>query len=136
MHPSRNYLLVIIAAAITMIFLVMGCTSPDSGNNPVRAIESYLHGLVAKDANQVVVFSCAAWEEQARQELRSFDANTIRLENLQCQEIGRDGEATLVKCSGNIIANYGAEDMSIDLSRLVYKAILESGEWRMCGYQE
>jgi hypothetical protein len=125
-----------ILTASTILLLLAGCSNQNTGNRPVVTIEAYLKALVAKDANQVITLSCAAWEEQARQELRSFDANSMSLNDLQCQEIERQGDAVLVQCTGTILANYGAEEMSIDLSSWIYKVIQEGGEWRMCGYQE
>lgn len=134
MHNNRYHPILMFAAG-ALILLLAGCSGQGSNSDPAGAIEAYLAGLVAKDENQVITLSCAAWEAQARQELRSFDANSISLNNLQCQEAGSDGEATLVQCTGEILATYGAEKMTIDLSRQTYKAIQEGGEWRMCGYK-
>ena len=125
---------VCIVICLSLSFLA-GCSNQGASSGPTGAIEAYVKALVDKDANQVINLSCAAWEEQARQELRSFDANKMELNALQCEEAGKEGEATLVKCTGTILANYGAEEMSIDLSAWIYKAIQEGGEWRMCGYQ-
>jgi hypothetical protein len=122
-------------AAGAVIILIAGCSSQGTGSSPTGAVEAYLAGLIAKDENQVITMSCAAWEEQARQELRSFDANSIKLNNLECQEAGSEGETTLVHCTGEILATYGSENMTIDLSQQTYKVIQESGEWRMCGYK-
>ena len=127
-------ILIVTIALGALVLLVVGCSS--QGNGPADAIQAYLQALAAKDANQVANLSCAAWEEQAAQELRSFDASTLTLEDLECQEAGQAGAATLVTCTGTIIANYGTEQLPIDLSTLVYQTIQEGGEWRMCGYQQ
>lgn len=134
MYNKRLHPIVIFTAG-ALILLLAGCSSQGAGSGPAGAIEAYLNALVAKDENQVITLSCAAWEEQARQELRSFDANSISLNNLQCQEAGSEGETTLVQCTGEILATYGAEKMSIDLSKQTYKVLQENGEWRMCGYR-
>ena len=134
MYKKRIHPIVSIVVG-ALILLLAGCSSQDTGNGPTGAVEAYLAGLIAKDENQVITMSCAAWEEQARQELRSFDANSLKLNNLQCQEAGSEGEATLVHCTGEILATYGSENMSINLSQQTYKVIQESGDWRMCGYQ-
>jgi hypothetical protein len=142
MSPNKDILMnnkrihpIVILSCGALILLLAGCSNQGAGNGPAGAIEAYLKALVAKDENQVITLSCGAWEEQARQELRSFDANSISLNNLQCQETGNEGEATLVHCTGEILATYGAEKMTIDLSQQTYKVVQESGDWRMCGYQ-
>jgi hypothetical protein len=54
---------------------------------------------------------------------------------MKCQEAGSDGSYTLVQCQGKIVADYNGEKQEFDLNRRVFRAILEGGEWRMCGYQ-
>jgi hypothetical protein len=131
MRRSWITILIILIALVS----AAACSSQGATNTPTDAIGAYIHALVAKDTNQVITLSCAAWEEQARQELRSFDANTLELKDLQCQEAGQEANATLVTCTGSILANYGAEQMELDLSNQVYKVVQEAGEWRMCGYK-
>jgi hypothetical protein len=114
--------------------LIAACASQGS-TGASGAITTYIKSLVAKDANQLVNSSCSAWEANARQELRTFDAVTVTLQDLKCQEAGQDGETTLVSCSGKIVANYGNEVLEINLSDRDYQAITEGGEWRMCGYR-
>ena len=79
--------------------------------------------------------SCAAWEADAKTELNSFGAVTARLEDLSCNEAGKDGNFTLVACTGKIIANYNGEDQTINLADRTYKMVQEGGDWRMCGYR-
>ncbi|MBP1692498.1 MAG: hypothetical protein H6Q37_381 [Chloroflexi bacterium] len=124
-------------SAILLLFAIYltGCTGLN-GANASKAVEGYLKALVAKDTNQVVNASCAAWEASARQELRTFDAVTVSLDKLSCNESGNEGEFALVACTGKIVANYGNEVLEINLNDRIYKAIEESGEWRMCGYQQ
>jgi hypothetical protein len=57
------------------------------------------------------------------------------LKDLDCQETGKDGDITLVRCSGKIEANYGNEILEIDLTRRAFQTVYEAGEWRMCGYR-
>ncbi len=68
-------------------------------------------------------------------ELESFTAVTVTLQDLACQESGKDGETRLIECSGKIVANYGNEVLEITLSERIYQAVYEAGEWRMCGYR-
>lgn len=126
---SRHLLPVLLLAT-----LLLGCTG--AVGSPTTTIEAYLNALAAKDTDQLTSLSCSNWEEQARQELRSFDASTITLKDLKCQENGQEGESTLVVCQGQIIASYGAENMIIDLASWIFKVVKENGEWRMCGYNK
>jgi hypothetical protein len=105
-----------------------------SAGSPAKAIETYLNALVARNENAVVSASCASWEASARQEYNSFAAVTLEAKDLVCQAAGADGDYTLVNCTGVIIANYGNEDLQIDVAERSYRAIQEGGEWRMCGY--
>jgi hypothetical protein len=124
---------------VTALLLLVGlslaaCSSP-SQPGPVSAVESYQNALIAGDADQLVSASCADWEAQALLELDSFTAVTTQLEGRVCQESGKDGDATLVACTGSIKANYGGEVLEIDLADRTYQVIYEGGEWRMCGYR-
>lgn len=126
---KKRLLLWILTSALLAL---AGCSSRDSAPG---AIEAYLKALAAKDANQLVNSACAAWEQQAQQELRSFDAATLQLEDLKCSEAGTDEPYTLVTCTGRINASYGAEKMTLEITDLTFRAIQEGGEWRMCGYK-
>jgi hypothetical protein len=119
-----------------MILTVMlaGCAASASAN-PAQAVESYIKALVARDVNQVVNASCAAWEGDARQEFRAFDAVTVTLENLSCQVSSQEDQSAVVSCTGKIVANYGDEVLEINLADRDYHVLHEGGEWRMCGYR-
>jgi hypothetical protein len=112
------------------------CNTGNSAASAPAAVEGYLQALVAKDENQMINLSCAAWEAQAKQEFNSFSAVELKLENLECQTTGQQGEYTLVSCSGSMIASYGAEDLQIDVAERNYQLIQEGGDWRVCGYHE
>ena len=99
------------------------------------AIEAYLDALVSKDDIRAVNKSCLAWEEGAHAEASSFEAVIVRLDGLACRAVNVSGDRTLVDCEGKIIANYGGEDQDILLSQRTYLAVLEDGEWKMCGYE-
>ena len=115
--------------------ILSACNGASTSQSAPAAIQAYLRALETKDANQMINLSCAAWESQARLEYDSFAAVKVVLENLSCKESGKDGEDTLVACTGKIIASYGAEDLVIDLQERTYLAVNEGGEWRMCGYR-
>ncbi len=114
-------------------FALLSACGP-SASSSSSAIEGYLEALVAKDAIGAVNKACLAWEESARAEGSSFEAVEARLESLSCSEIGDQNDFKIVACDGLIIANYGGEDQDIDLADRNYMAVLEDGEWKMCGY--
>ena len=79
--------------------------------------------------------ACADWETMARQEYDSFAAVQLELKDLSCKSTGQDQVYDLVDCTGSIIANYGDEDLQIDVAEQTFRAIQEGSDWRMCGYQ-
>jgi len=113
--------------------LLSACSSP--GSDAASAIEAYYQALVANDAGQLINASCASWEATAQVELASFAAVEVNLENMSCQISETDGDKTIVRCTGKIIANYGNEILELNLADQSYIAVMEGGEWRMCGYQ-
>ena len=117
-----------------LLFVLAACAGA-SADGAASAVERYLDALVAGDVNQLVDASCAAWEADARLEMDSFSAVSVEMEDLQCKESGQEGDIALVDCSGKIIANYGNEVLEINLADRTYAAVLEGGEWRMCGYR-
>ena len=112
---------------------VSACSS--NSGSPVSAIESYNQALVKGEADQLTTLSCSDWEADAKNELASFAAVTVSLEDMSCSEKDKDGDTVLVSCTGKIIANYGNEVLEINLADRLYQAVLEGGEWRMCGYR-
>ena len=122
---------------IVIIPLILAsCAGGNQEQAAAAAVQSYWQAMVERDLNKVVTSSCAAWEAQARTEFNSFSAVTLKLDNLKCQAAGQAaGDAVQVTCSGAIIANYGAEDLTIDIADRTYQVVNEGGEWRMCGYQ-
>jgi len=131
---TRKFTAFILMMMSCIGFFLAGCASQE-GLGPVSGIESYLKALANKDSAQLVNASCADWEEDALQELRTFDAVNVTLENLDCQEAGQDVNTGLVVCEGKIVANYGNEVLEINLKERTYQAVQEGGEWRMCGYR-
>jgi len=128
---------------IVIIPLILAsCAGGNQEQAAAAAVQSYWQAMVERDLNKVVTSSCAAWEAQARTEFNSFSAVTLKLDNVKCQAAGQASpaagqadEAVQVTCSGSIIANYGAEDLTIDVADRTYRVVNEGGEWRMCGYQ-
>jgi len=83
----------------------------------------------------MVNVSCNEWETNAKVEFDSFAAVRLELKDLACQEVEQKNDHSVVSCRGLIIANYGAEDLEINIADRTYKVVKEDGEWRMCGYQ-
>lgn len=134
LRMPRNFFYRLIVYLMVTIFFIAGCASNSVSGAP-QAIEAYFKALVAKDLNQLVNHSCAEWEGSARQELRTFDAVQVSLQDLSCQEVENDASTAHLACTGKIIANYGNEVLEINLAERDYRALFEGGEWRMCGYQ-
>lgn len=118
------------------IIALTGCTANAPQAGASKAVETYIRALVDRDENRAIAASCADWEAQSKVEYNSFSAVKLDMEGLSCQDSGKDDPFTLVRCSGSIVANYGAEDLTIDIAARTYRAIEEGGEWRMCGYHK
>jgi hypothetical protein len=132
---STNVARIIAVLFLASTSILTACSSAGKMTDAAAAIEAYNQALVSNNANQLSDLSCKTWEADAKNELASFAAVTAQLENPNCQVSGKDGDYTLVSCSGKIVANYNGEDQEIDLSQRIYKAIQEDGQWRMCGYK-
>ncbi|MEW6567898.1 MAG: hypothetical protein AB1449_06985 [Chloroflexota bacterium] len=112
---------------------LVGCAR---GNTAPGAIRGYLEALVAGDAVRAINLSCAEWEEQARTEAASFEAVDVSLQDVACAEAGTAGPYALVTCRGRILAIYGGEQQELSLEGRTYRAVQESGDWKMCGYEQ
>ncbi|MEJ2598738.1 MAG: hypothetical protein P8Z00_10425 [Anaerolineales bacterium] len=132
---SEHYLRIVWILLLVSTGILSACSNAGKVTDAASAIDAYNQALVSKNANQLSTLSCKAWEAEAENELASFAAVKARLENLNCQVSGEDGDYTLVSCSGKIVANYNGENQEIDLSQRTYKALQEDGQWRMCGYK-
>lgn len=118
-----------------LLVSTVSCGGGHSRQPAAEAITAYLQALVQNDIHAMINLSCAQWESQAKLELDSFAAVKVALEGPGCTESGTDDGIVLVNCSGKIIANYGAEDLVIELRERTYQVVNEGGEWRMCGYR-
>jgi hypothetical protein len=114
------------------ILVQAGCASQ---SGPAQAIEGYIQALANKDQDTLVSLSCNAWEESALMELDSLTGVTAVVQDLSCQETGKDGEDSLVSCTGKLVLNYNGELQDLDLSGRILIAHQEDGEWRACGYK-
>lgn len=128
----------IVFVLIALAFLLSACAAGNDagGAGAPAAVEDYLTALVTQDSDRISTLSCADWEEMALLELDSFQGVTARVEEPGCTQTGTDGDATLVTCSGKIIATYNNEDQELGLDARVFRVVEEGGNWLMCGYQE
>ena len=125
----------ILFGLLMILFTGIGLAACSSSGKdaPAKAVEAYLNTLVAKDADRLPTLVCGDWEEDALIELDSFQAVTARLDNVACTQTGTDAAATLVNCTGKIIASYNDEDQELDLSVRTYQVVQEGGDWLVCG---
>ena len=116
------------AAAIVGIALLAGaCKS--GGGDPAAAVQDYLKGKVAADAETIRRLLCAAMESSFEQEANTFKSVTAaRLEGASCSRVG---ESDVVKCTGKITAEYGTELLEFPLVN--YRVVEEDGDWKWCG---
>jgi hypothetical protein len=122
-------LLILVAGFLT------GCGGASNSDPAARAVEKYLQALAGRDLNRMIANACTAWEAQARQEYDSFAAVSLELKDVSCKSTGQEQSYTLVDCAGSIIANYGTEDLQIDVADQTFQVLQEGGVWRVCGYQ-
>jgi hypothetical protein len=127
--PYRYFLLIPL-----FTFMVVTCQKSQDRNASSVVVE-YFKALVAKDSTQAVNLSCAAWEEQAQIDADTFAINPATAENIQCKVTGKDGDTSLVACTGKLVLDYNGEKQEINLANRTYKVVQDSGEWRMCGYK-
>lgn len=118
---------------IVTALLLTGCAEKSSAPD---AIASYLRAQVAGDTRKLVELSCAAWEAEATTAAAAFQSVNARIEGLSCQQTGKDGEFSLVTCTGTLVIQYRGEDpRQQSLPELTYRAYQEDGTWKMCGTQ-
>jgi hypothetical protein len=123
----------VLIISILLILVLSGCKSEEGA--AAAAIESYIQALSGKDANKLSNLSCAEWEQSALTEMDSLTSVGSKVENLSCQESGKEGTKNFVNCTGALALDYDGEIQRIDLSTRTYIAVEEDGEWRMCGYK-
>lgn len=116
---------------LTLAIFLSGC-SQSSG--AVQAVDSYYKAILSQNADQLKAVTCADFQEQAQVELDSFQGVKMELQGYSCKENGKDGEATLVKCDGKIVATYGSDSMDFPLSDRVHQVVNDGGNWKVCGY--
>lgn len=116
---------------ITLALLLAGC---NSNSGAVGAVDSYYHAILSQNADQLKSVTCADFQDAALTELDSFQGVKMALQGFSCQATGQEGNATLVKCDGKIVATYGSDTMDFPLGDRVHRVENQSGAWKVCGY--
>ncbi len=120
---------------VLLAFMIVTCQK-SQGSDASSVVGDYFKALVAKDANQAVNLSCAAWEGQAQIDADTFAINPATAENVQCKAAGADGGPPSISCTGKLVLDYNGEKQEINLADRTYRVVQEGGEWRMCGYKK
>lgn len=125
-------LFLLLAALLVLSLALAACA--DEGD-PAEAIEAFLEAKVASDADKLSEIMCKELEAQVPDEAASFASVKAELQDMSCEKGDRDGDYTLVNCTGEIVVDYGGEQRTFALSDTTYRAKQEDGEWKMCGEQ-
>lgn len=119
-------------ASLLTCLLLASCAG--LAGTPEESVESYLRAVVSVDEIEAINSSCAAWEQQAGLESAAYQGVEAQLENLDCSVLVQDGESAAVSCTGQIRYSYAGGEYQIDeLGGRVFSAVVEGGEWKMCG---
>ncbi len=114
--------------------LISACAN-QAGAGAAEAAENYIQALADQDKAQITNLSCKEWEESAILEVDGLLSVEAEVSNLSCEITGKEGEDTLVSCSGSLDLTYNDEIRAIDLSRRTYYMRQEDGQWRVCRYK-
>jgi hypothetical protein len=97
-------------------------------------LEVFLHALVDKNEAQYVTLTCGEYEFDALLEYNAFSLVNTHIEDLSCQTVSVDGDIAEVNCQGEIVANYGNEIRTFELSERHYQVVKRDGQWLVCDY--
>ena len=131
MSTNHQKFMKVIFGMLCVIFLA----SCGEDNNATSSIDAYIEALSSKDQALISNLSCSDWEQNALIEVDSLTAVGSKVENLVCEEAGKESDLTYISCTGYLELDYNGELQQIDLSNRIYTARYEDGEWRMCGYK-
>jgi hypothetical protein len=122
----------IIFLFITFSLILTACGAGGSGAS--QTVEGYITALASKDEAGLISNSCAAYEDDALLELDSLALVEVSLaDGVACQEVGNDGDTTLVNCTATLQMSYGGEPQTLDFSKITYEVVNENGNWLVCG---
>jgi len=119
---------------IIPVLLLLSACQPQK-EPAASVVENYLTAIVNKDGDRISILSCADWVDSAMLDLDAFQGVQARLDGMQCSVTGTEGDLTLVKCQGAIIATYNNEDQTFNLNARTYQLKQFNGDWLVCGAQ-
>ncbi len=125
---------IIFSILIINAIIISGCASEPRGDSAAAAME-YLQALSKQDKIAVINSVCKEWEEQAALEVDALMSVGSTLKDVDCQQVGEDGDQKLVQCDGQLELTYTDEVRFIDLSLRTYTMTWEDGKWRVCSYR-
>ncbi|KPK04331.1 MAG: hypothetical protein AMJ56_17715 [Anaerolineae bacterium SG8_19] len=115
-------------APMTLLLALFLVACADAGD-PAETVEKYIQAKVEGDAIQIRALLCSEMESVLERESRTFESvSGVSIEGMDCQQ---EGESSVVRCQGKIIALYGTEETEFPL--VSYRVVEEDGEWRWCG---
>ncbi len=114
---------------LVLMALAAACGGNAGAGDPAQTVERYLQAKVESDADTLSGLLCSEMEAVLEREVRTFDSvSGVRLDGMSCTQ---DGDSTTVRCTGRILATYGAEETEFPL--VAYRVVQEDGEWKWCG---
>ena len=126
MQNKIIFLFILISLALT------ACGAGDSGAS--QTVEGYITAIGSKDEAGLLSNSCADYEDDALLLLDSLALVEVSLaDGVACQEVGTDGDTTLVNCAGKLQMSYGGEPQELAFSNITYEVVNENGNWLVCG---
>jgi len=116
---------------IPMLLILAGCSNE---SDPAEVAMRYLNARIASDVDQLRQLSCADWESQVALQAASFSSIDAHLEDATCKTGGKEGDKTVIECTGKIVYDYNGEKNERELGNLL--VVQENGEWKVCGEAE
>jgi hypothetical protein len=113
--------------------LLAACAGESTPEGAAEAVQNYLQAKVDGDVDAIRGLLCAEMESIAPREANTFASVEASLKDVACTaEV--DGDTARVDCDGTILADYGQEELELELSN--YRMVKEDGEWKWCGETE
>lgn len=114
--------------AIILLLVLSACGDAGAGD-PADVVERYLQAKVEGNDEDIRALLCSEMEQFLERESNTFaTVSGATIEDMNCVAENDDGT---VKCTGKIVALYGAEEQEFPL--VSYRTVQEAGEWKWCG---
>jgi len=133
-HNHRRFINLVWFTAL-VFGLISFLTACGGGEHPATtALETFLQALVDKNEAQYVTLTCGEYEFNALMEYNALSMVNTQIDNLDCQTMRVDEDTAEINCQGEIVANYGNEIRTFELSERHYQVVKRDGQWLVCGY--